>query len=286
MQEQVYELRRNEVELKINDALVSQEAQKKGVTASALMEAEVTAKVPIVTEAQARAFYDENKERVNGEFPQIKEQVMQYLRGRETRKAEEEFAGRLRQAASVQTFLVAPEPPRYDIATDDQPTKGNARATVTVVEFTDYQCPSCAQTHATLGRLMDEMGDRVRFVLLDFPLTQHADAFKAAEAAEAAREQGKYWDFIAVMYRNQKALQVDKLKGYATTLGLDRAKFDAALDGGKFKDKVQRDLVEGEKIGVNATPTLFVNGVRQKERSYEALKAAVEAALKTAPAAK
>nr|MBA3239750.1 thioredoxin domain-containing protein [Acidobacteriota bacterium] len=214
VQEQVYELRRNEVELKINDALLSQEAQKKGVTTNALIEAEVTAKVPTVTEAQARAFYDENKERVNGEFAQIKEQVMQYLRERETRKAEDEFAGRLRRASSVQTFLVAPEPPRYNIATDDQPTKGNASAPVTVIEFTDYQCPSCAQTHATLERLMGEMGDRVRFVLLDFPLTQHADAFKAAEAAEAARAQGKYWDFIAVLYRNQKALQVDKLKEY------------------------------------------------------------------------
>ncbi|HEU4597001.1 MAG TPA: thioredoxin domain-containing protein [Pyrinomonadaceae bacterium] len=286
VQDQVYTLRTREVDLKINDILLSQEAQKRGVTTNSLLETEVAAKVPTVTEAQAQAFYNENKDRINGEFAQLKEQIIQYLKEDEARKTETAFAARLRQAASVQTFLTAPEPPRYDIATDDQPTKGNPSATVTVVEFTDFQCPSCAQTHTSLERLMAEMGDRVKFVLRDYPLTQHANAFKAAEAAEAAREQGKFWDYITVLYRNQSALETDKLKQYATALGLDRAKFDAALDGGKFKDKVQRDLIDGQKLGINATPTLFVNGVRMTDRTYEALKAAIESALKKAPAAK
>ena len=130
-----------------------------------------------------------------------------------------------------------------------------------------------------------EYGDRVRFVVRDFPLQMHPDARKAAEAAEAAREQGKYWDFIAILFRNQSALKPAQLKQYAQVLGLDRAKFDAALDGGKFKEKVQRDLLDGQRLGVSGTPTLFVNGV-QTERHYETLKAAIEAALKTAPPAK
>jgi hypothetical protein len=120
VQEQVYDLRKKEVDLKINDALLSQEAQKRGVTTDALLNAEVITKVPAVTEAQAQAFYNENKERINGEFAQVKEQIIQYLREQEGRKAETAFAGRLRQAAGVQTFLTAPEPPRFDIATDDQ----------------------------------------------------------------------------------------------------------------------------------------------------------------------
>jgi protein-disulfide isomerase len=285
VQEQVYGLRKNDVDLKINDALLSQEAQKRGITTDALLGAEVTSKVPAVTDAQAQAFFDQNKERLNGDFAQLKPQIVQYLQSQEALKTETAFAARLRQAASVQTFLTAPEPPRFDISTDDQPSKGNPNAPVTVVEFTDFQCPSCAQTHPVVERLAAEMGDRVRVVLRDFPLTMHADAFKAAEAAEAAREQGKFWDFIAILYRNQSSLQVDKLKEYATALGLDRAKFDAALDGGKFKEKVQRDLIDGQRLGVNATPTLFVNGVRT-ERTYEALKAAVEAALKKAAAPK
>ena len=282
VQEQVYNLRKQDVELKINDTLLTAEAQKRGVTTRALLDAEVNGKVPQVTEAQAQSFYDQNKERVNGEFAQIKGQIVQYLQEQEARKTETAFATRLRNAARVQTFLSAPEPPAYDIATDDQPTKGNPNASVTVVEFTDYQCPSCAATHPVVERLMGEFGDRVKFVVRDFPLSMHANAFKAAEAARA---QGKYWDFIAILFRNQSALEVDKLKQYATALGLDRAKFDAALDGGKFAEKVQRDLLDGQRVGVNATPSLYVNGRLVPERTYEALKSAIETALK-APAKK
>ena len=120
----------------------------------------------------------------------------------------------------------------------------------------------------------------MRFVVRDFPLSQHADAEKAAEAAEAAREQGKYWEYAALLFQNQSALQTDKLKEYATRTGLDCAKFDAALDSGRFADKVQRDLNDGERVGVNGTPTFFINGLRATDASYETLKAALDAALK------
>jgi protein-disulfide isomerase len=108
----------------------------------------------------------------------------------------------------------------------------------------------------------------------------HANAFKAAEAAEAAREQDKYWEYTALLFRNQSALEVANLKQYATSLGLDRARFDAALDSGKFADKVRRDILDGDKVGVSGTPSLFVNGRRVNDRTYEGLKAAIEAALK------
>jgi protein-disulfide isomerase len=152
---------------------------------------------------------------------------------------------------------------------------------VTVVEFTDYQCPNCAAVHPIVERLVTEYGDRVRFVVRDFPLTSiHADAQKAAEAAEAAREQGKYWDFTAILFRNQSSLKPAQLKQYAQVIGLDAAKFGAALDSGRFADKIQRDLNDGERIGVSGTPTFFVNGKRATDASYETLKAALEDALK------
>ncbi len=127
---------------------------------------------------------------------------------------------------------------------------------------------------------MSEFGDRVRLVVRDFPLSQHANAPKAAEAAEAAREQGKYWEYVAVLFRNQSALEVDKLKQYASELGLDRARFDASLDSGKFAEKVQRDVLDGRKLGINGTPTFYVNGKRVSDRSYDGLKATIEATLK------
>ena len=281
VQEQVYQLRAQEVELKINDLLLNQEAQKRSVTARALLETEVVAKLPAVTEADAQKFYDENKERINGDFAQTKEQIIEYLREVSERKAQTDLAARLRAAAQVRTFLAAPAAPVYKIATDGQPSKGNPAASVTVVEFTDFQCPSCAATHPMLERIAAEYGDRVRVVVRDFPLSQHANAQKAAEAAEAAREQGKYWEYAALLYQNQSALTADSLKEYASRVGLDRAKFDAALDSGKFADSVRRDVHDGDRAGVNGTPTLFVNGTRVERATYEAVKAAIDTALKT-----
>ncbi|MBV9926997.1 MAG: thioredoxin domain-containing protein [Acidobacteria bacterium] len=281
VQEQVYRLREQEVELRVNGLLLGEEARRRGVTPRALLDAEVVSKIQPVTEADAQKFYEENRARIDGDFAQTKEQIVQYLRDLAEQKAQADFAARLRAAAQVRTFLVAPPAPVYKIATDGQPAKGNPAASVTVVEFTDYQCPSCAAAQPHLERVMAEYGDRVRLVVRDYPLPQHADAQRAAEAAEAAREQGKYWEYATLLYQNQSALRAEKLKEYAARVGLDRAKFDAALDSGRFADDVSRDLRDGERAGVNGTPTVFVNGVRVQRATYELLKAAIDAALKT-----
>jgi protein-disulfide isomerase len=281
VQEQVYALRKQDLDLKINDTLLAQEAQKRQITSRALLETEVSAKVPRVTEAQAQEFYQQNKDRISGEFAPTKDQIVQYLQEKREQEATVAFAQQLRRASVVQVNLTAPESPVFEISTEDQPAKGNANASVTIVEFTDFQCPSCAQQHPVMERIVSEFGDRVRLVVRDFPLSQHANAPKAAEAAEAAREQGKYWEYVTVLFRNQSALGVDKLKQYASEVGLDRARFDAALDSGKFAEKVQRDVIDGDKLGINGTPTLYINGKRVSDRSYEGLKATLEAVLKT-----
>jgi protein-disulfide isomerase len=282
VQQEVYKLRMQAVELKVNDLLLNQEAQRRKLTTSALLDTEVTAKVPAVTDADARKFYDENKARIEGDFAQLKEQIVQYLREVETRKATVALAERLQATAQIRTFLVAPQPPVYKFATDGQPSKGVESAAVTLVEFTDYQCPSCAAAQPALERLIAEYGDRLRLVVRDYPLSQHADAEKAAEAAEAAREQGKYWEYAALLFQNQSALSADKLKEYATRTGLDRVKFDAALDSGRFAESVHRDLHDGDRAGVAGTPTIFLNGSRVADVSYEGLKSAVETALSAA----
>ena len=282
VQEQVYQLRKNELDLTINDTLLFQEAHKRKITTNALLEAEVKPKP--VTEEQARLFYEQNKERVSGEFAQTKDSIISYLQQTELRAAERAFVEKLRAMAAIEVFLKAPEPPVFSISTNDQPSLGNANAAVTIVAFTDYQCPSCASMHPSLERLVKENAGKVRLVTRDFPLSQHAEAFKAAEAAEAAREQGKYWEYIHVLMQNQATLGVEKLKGFAGDLGLDRARFDAALDSGKFAEMVQRDVDDGMKLGLKGTPSLFINGRRVTAKSYEELKASVEAALKSTPA--
>lgn len=278
VQERVYKLRKDELDLSVNDTLLAQEAQKRKLTTNGLLDAEIKPKP--VTEEDASAFYDQNKDRVSGDFAQTKESIIRYLQQIELRKAERAFVDKLRAAAAIETFLVAPEPPVFSITTADQPSLGNASAPVTIIEFTDYQCPSCAATQPTLERLVKEYGDKVRLVVRDFPLSQHAEAFKAAEGAEAAREQGKYWEYVAILMRNQSALGVGKLKDYASELALDRGRFDAALDSGSLEERVQRDLEDGIRLGINATPTVFINGRRVSDKSYEALKATIETALR------
>ena len=279
-QEELYTLRNKELTLRINDTLLQQEAQKQKVTPSALLQTEIKAKAVPITEAEARRFYDQNKERISGEFAQVKEQIVQYLQRSEDRKVEEALAARLRKAASVQVYLTAPAPPVFTISTNDQPSKGNPNAPVTIVEFTDFQCSSCAQAQPIIERTLAEFDGQVKLVIRDFPLEKHAEAFKAAEAAEAARAQGKYWEYTALLFQHQSAFGKDKLSEYAAQLKLDAQQFRAALDTGQFADPVQRDVQEGLRLGVNGTPTLFVNGRRIAEPSYEALKAAIEEALR------
>jgi len=280
VQDQIYDLRKQALELKINDLLLASEAKKRNVTAETLFSLEVLPRVKPLTDADARKFYEENKNRVQGTFDQLHPKIVEYLQNREQVNAEALYADELRKTAAVQIFLKAPESPVFEIAIADRPWRGGADAAVTIIEFTDYECPSCAATQPVLEELAKEFGDRIKLVARSFPLEQHKHSFKAAEAAEAAREQGKYWEYVAILFTNQKALEIDKLKEYASQIGLDRKKFDAALDSGKFSEQVKSDLAEGDRIGVDSTPSVFVNGKRARERTREGLKTAIEAALK------
>lgn len=278
-QEQVYAVRKLQIDQKINDTLLDQEAKKRGITAKAVLD-EVGSKVTPVTESDAQAFYNENKARLTGEFVKLKAQIIRYLDERRKNEAQAAFAETLRKAAVFELLLPQPVPPTYKIDIAGRPIKGSQAAPVTVVEFINLQCNTCAVTQGLLYRLVDEYKGRVKLVALHFPLSQHEHAARAAEAVEAAGEQGKLWEYMDLLLNNQSALSVDDLKKHAGTLGLDRRKFDAALDSGRFEELVQKHIAEGAKTGVTATPFLFVNGVRASGSSYEALKAAIEEALK------
>ncbi|MEW6125468.1 MAG: thioredoxin domain-containing protein [Acidobacteriota bacterium] len=284
-QEKVLELRKAQFDVIINDLLLGQEAQKRKITDKQLFEAEVVAKSKKPTEEEAKKFYDENTAQIPGTFAETKDQILKYLQQQEYQKAEDELVKLIRKDAQIQVFLTDPDPPVYEIAIDDQPTKGSASATVTIVEFTDFQCPSCGKTAPVLDEIVKEYGDKVKLVVRDFPLTQiHAYALKAAEAAEAAREQGKYWEYAELLFKNQEKLDAQSLLAYANQVGLDIKKFQEAITSGKYLEKVQRDVEDGYKFGVTGTPTLFVNGKRVKDKSKETLKAAIDAALRTTAA--
>jgi protein-disulfide isomerase len=193
-----------------------------------------------------------------------------------------ELVKRLRAGGKIEYKLPEPEPPVLPVKADDDPSRGPVNAPVTVIVFTDFQCPSCAAVHPILDAVTSEFGDKVRLVVRDYPLPKHKDARRAAEAANAANAQGKFFDYIAILFKNQNKQDMASLKGYAAALGLDRAKFDAELDSGKYAAEVEKDVQDGDYYGVLGTPTIFINGVRLEVLSSEAMRGAIQAALKKA----
>jgi protein-disulfide isomerase len=155
------------------------------------------------------------------------------------------------------------------VTEDRDHIQGPAEAPVTLIEYGDYQCPYCGVAYPIVKDVQARMGDRLRFVFRNFPITtKHPNAEAAAEAAEAASAQGKFWEMHDVLYENQKRLRDADLHGYAEQLGLDLDRFDREVAGHVYAERIRDDFMGGVRSGVNGTPTFYINGMRYDE-SYE-----------------
>jgi protein-disulfide isomerase len=166
------------------------------------------------------------------------------------------------------------------IAAADAPAFGAPDAKVTIVEFSDFQCPFCSRAAEVTTKVKEKYGDKVRFVFRQFPLSFHQQAHGAAEAALAANAQGKFWQFHDKVFANQSALERPALEGYAKEIGLDVAKFKKALDDKTFAAAVDADMKLGEEVAVDGTPTMFLNGARiPNPTDFDAISKQIDAAL-------
>ena len=167
-------------------------------------------------------------------------------------------------AAGQPNPAVANQPPKkVDVSTDDDPVLGDKNAPVTIIEFSDFQCPYCERFYTqTLSQIKTKYIDtgKVKFVFRDYPLPFHSNAEKAAEAAECADEQGKFWEMHNKIFSEQPSLSLENLKKWASDIGLDMKEFNDCLDSGKMAEEVKKDLTDGSKVGVTGTPGFFVNG--------------------------
>ncbi|MGB7158539.1 MAG: thioredoxin domain-containing protein [Tepidisphaeraceae bacterium] len=156
--------------------------------------------------------------------------------------------------------------------------QGPPDAPVTLVEYGDYECPYCGKAYPIIKRLQKAMGERLRFVFRNFPLnTIHAHASVAAQAAEAAGAQGKFWEMHDILYEHQDTLADHDLHAFALKIGLEIYKFDADLSSERFAKRVREDFQSGVRSGVNGTPTFFINDLRYDgEKDYDALLAALD----------
>jgi protein-disulfide isomerase len=142
-------------------------------------------------------------------------------------------------------------------------SEGPDSAALTVIEYGDYQCPYCGRAYPIVKRLQKALGAKMKFVFRNFPLSElHPDALNAAKIAEAAAQQGKFWEMHDALYENQQAMDMESLVGYAATIGLDMDKLNAEWVDPAIEDRISSDFEGGVRSGVNGTPTFFVNGVR------------------------
>ena len=180
----------------------------------------------------------------------------------------------------VQVALEAPELPRVEVEAKG-PSRGPANAPVTIVEFSDFQCPYCGREVPVIDRILKEYDGKVRLVFRHYPLDFHTFAGKAAEAGACAQDQGKFWELHDKMFGNQNKLAVEDLKGYAKSVGIDAGKFDKCLDSGEKAAMVSADEKDGESAGVSGTPAFFINGIFINGAvPYEQFKEAVDRELK------
>lgn len=282
---QIYDVQKKVLDRRINDLLLVADASKRNIGSEQIVRTEITDKLTPPTEAEIAKFYEENKARISDDLASARPGIINYLQQQQQEKLETALSEKLRTGAKLQIFLKQPEPAVFNVSAHG-PARGDVNAAVTIIEFTDFQCSSCGAMYSVLEDALKSYGHRVRFVVRNFPLTQvHANAFRAAQAASAANAQDKFWEYIDLLFKNQNALDVDSLKKYATQIGLDRKRFDAELDSGKYDAEIRRDIEDGQIHGVEGTPTIFINGVllTPPEFSADGLRAAIERAFKRVP---
>lgn len=168
----------------------------------------------------------------------------------------------------------------HNLPIGSSPIKGRKEAAVTIVEFSDFQCPYCSRLQPTLNQVLSAYPNDVKLVFKDFPLSFHQQARNASKAARAAGEQGKYWEMHDLLFENFSQLNDNSYKEFAAKLKLDEAKFMAAFQSNKYDNLIQQDITLGQGAGVGGTPTLFLNGKRMQGRSFDDFKTAIEGYLK------
>jgi predicted DsbA family dithiol-disulfide isomerase len=251
------QLRRQALDDLIAQVLLQREAEARGVSVEELTRSEITDKAA-VTDAEARAFYEANQSRFGATteaeaIPQIVEGLGRQ-RQRERRAA---FAQELSAKYPVEVLL---EPFRVEVDTGVAPLRGGPDAPVTIVEFSDFQCPFCVRARPAVNKVREVYGDDVRFAFRHFPLSFHEQAPKAGEAVACAGDQGRFWEMHDRLWEAAGQLEPADLKEHAAALGLDPDDFGACLDSGRRAALVKKDTEAGARLGVSGTPAFFING--------------------------
>ena len=257
LRNQEYEIKRKALDSLIEQKVLEAAAKKKGLTTDKFLEQEVDSKIADPSDAQLEGYYFGMRV-TSSPFEEIKPKLREAYKQAKIQQARQEFIKNLRSASNVVLQLVAP---RVEVAHDPARLRGEAKAPVMIVEFSDYQCPYCHQAEPTVKQVLAKYGDKVSLSYRDFPLSAiHPQAMIAAEASRCALEQGKFWEYHDQLFIASK-LEKDDLIGYARNLKLDDKQFESCLTSEKYKADIDKDTAAGRHAGVNGTPGFFINGI-------------------------
>ena len=214
------------------------------------------------TDAEVEALYAANRERIGAPLEQVRPRIEQFITAQRQAGRKRQVLLALAGEGRFETVLAAPQPPRIDIAIDGFPSRGAEQPKVTVVGFADYQCPYCRDAARVLHELLKSNPDTLRVVYIDFPINPSGISREVAMGAVCAAEQDRYWDYHDLAFERQRQLDTQAATMLAGLLSLDTAAFESCLDKPETAAQVARAESEARRLGLDSTPTLFLNGRR------------------------
>lgn len=281
----------NELETKVNqqrqdiidqyilDAWLREKAKAEGKTPE-----EVAAKVLEVAEpdeAALRKFYDQNWERIQKPYKEVKDELVGAVWAERQQEKMKEVLKQIATEKNYKVSLPEPEALVFEVKTENYPSKGSSNPSVTLVEFADFQCPHCKEGSEIADKVLEKYKDKMRIVYRHMPINPSGISRKLAAASICAEQQGKFWEYHDLAFKNQEKLDDTSALQLATELKLDEAKLKACLDDPKTKEALEASEAEGRSLGVNGTPAFFINGqpFRPQLDMEKELIAAIESAL-------
>ena len=257
----IFDIRFGKLNQMIIEKLIKKDPKSKGMTNDAYFEKYISSKAK-VSDKEVNDFIKERKIPKHQLNPQVNEKIKQYLLGQKKKEAVDNWLGEQTKKSGIEVFFQKPQRPTFDVKVGTAPTFGGKDAKVTIVEFSDFQCPYCAEGSKILTKLKKKYGNKIQIAFKQFPLPFHTQARKAAVGALCINEQSTdlFWKMHDKLFANQDKLKPDDLKALAKDLGANPEQFDKCLDDNKYLVQVEKDIQEGKDVGVKSTPTFYVNG--------------------------
>jgi protein-disulfide isomerase len=273
--------RYKQIEAMVEDSLLDtyfeELAAKKKKTKEEIEVEELKVKDP--TEAQLKKFYEENKAKIppNYTFDQVKGEIGRILSGQTRSEARTKLVNKIKKDRKFQFTLAEPAAPAVELRTAGFASAGKAGAKVKIVEFADYQCPHCKEAAEHMKKLLKEYGNKIELVFIDYPINRSGISRTVAEGAYCAQKQNKYWEYHAMAFARQDKLSKTSPEEFAKELKLDEAAFKTCLASAEAKTHVSNGKNEGDRVGVNGTPTIFMNGKKfTGGHDYKSIKDGIE----------